>query len=331
MVYFASDPIGIPVLRWLAGCRDIGELLVVTAPDARSGRGKQLRPNAVKAAALDLGLEILQPERPDADLVTRIREGGFRTGFVFAYGHLLKRDLLACFDGYLLNFHGSLLPRYRGASPVETAIAEGDLETGISLMQVVRRMDAGPVAAVERVGIGPTATGPELRAELAEAAVRCLAKNWEAIRGRNLVFVPQDEACATYVRRLTKDDGGLDFGQSAVALERRVRAFAGWPGAWFDLAGDAGEDLRIKVGSVAVGEGDGNPSGAGPGTVLGTARAGLRVQCGDGELVLETLQRPGGRMLAAADFLRGCPIAEGTGLPIRRGEPLVRGETDGKA
>jgi len=184
IVYFASDPIAIPVLQWLGNRPDIGRLMVVTSTDARSGRGRKLRPNAVKTAAMDLGLEVQQPVKPDSQLTADLRREGFRTGFVFAYGHILKPELLDCFEGYLLNFHGSILPRYRGASPVETAIAEGDDETGVSLMQVIRRMDAGPIAAVERVPIRPTTTGPELRRELSRAAVRCLDRQWNGIRDR---------------------------------------------------------------------------------------------------------------------------------------------------
>ncbi len=328
-MFFASDPIAIPVLRWLAGCAGVGRILVVTSPDARAGRGKQLRANAVKAAAVELGLEVLQPTKPDGALVEGLRRDKYRTGFVFAYGHILGRELLAVFEGYLLNFHGSILPRYRGASPVETAIAEGDAETGVSLMQVVRRMDAGPVAAVERVAIGDGVTGPVLRAQLADVAVRCLEKNWEAIRGRSLPFVPQDEAAASYVRRLTKEDGGLDFEMTAVDLERRVRAFAGWPGCWFDLPGIDGEILRIKVGSAEVAEGAFPESP--PGVLVGADSSGLRVATGGGVLGLTRLQRPGGRMLSAGEFLRGCPVAVGIQLRNQKAPPLVRPNPSGKA
>ncbi|MGF1531134.1 MAG: methionyl-tRNA formyltransferase [Puniceicoccaceae bacterium] len=322
LVYFSSDRIGLPVLEWLAKNTEPGRLLVVTAPDARVGRGKQWQGNPIKVAAEAMGVAVLQPREPNEELIPVIEEMGATRGFVFAYGHLLKAGLLKCFRGNLLNFHGSILPKYRGASPVETAIVAGDLETGVSLMQVVRRMDAGPVAAVERVGIGPRTTGPGLREELAEAAVRCLERTWASFLAGRLSFVAQDEGRASYVRRLTKEDGALDFRLGAAELERRVRAFQGWPGSWFEVErGSAGEVERWRTDAVAVG-----PQGSfgKVGAVTGRSENGLMVQAGDGLLLIERLQRPGGKMMDAGSFLRGMALAEGMPLLAPAGEPLVR-------
>lgn len=306
-----------PGLEFLWAVRERVPLLgVVSQPDRPQGRGKRLRPNPVSAWALERGLELRRPERPDAALAEWLRESGAAVALVMAYGHFLPKSLREAPPGGMVNFHGSILPAYRGASPVETAIACGDRETGLCLMRVVREMDAGGVADCERLAIGPTETAPELRARVGGAAAPLLERNLGPLLAGELDFVPQEPGHASFCRKLRKEDGAIDFELTAEEVYDRWRAFQAWPGAYFDHEG-----TRVRVGRME--RPDGEECGAEAGRVL-AVEDGLTVATGRGAIRFVELQRPGGKILPAADFLRGYPIAEGGRLTGGRAEPLVR-------
>jgi methionyl-tRNA formyltransferase len=214
----------------------------------------------------------------------------------------------------VLNLHTSLLPRYRGASPIQTAIACGERETGVSLMRLVRALDAGPVADVERVRIDPMDTALDVEAKLAAACVPLLARTLPSLRAGTLSLVEQDAAQATYCRKLAKDDGALDFTAPAETLAARVRGLFPWPSCGVEHDG-----LMLKLGLadavVATKTGE-------PGEVMRADASGVCVQTGREWLRVLRLQRPGGKMLSAAEFLRGHPIAVGTRWPSRPMTPL---------
>lgn len=315
-----SDAIALPLLDFLAdeGGRAIALLGVMTRPDRPAGRGKQLRANAIKRWALDRGLRVWQPERPGEAEVALFREKGVELALVMAYGHLLRRALLEAPLRGTYNVHTSLLPAYRGASPIQAAIASGDDETGVTLMKMVPRMDAGPVVDRECVRVDRRDTALDLEEKLARACVPMLRRNLEAMASGTAAVREQEEASASYCRKLTKEDGTLDFERPAGLLARRVNALHPWPG------------VGIPVGETVVKAGRADfESGAAegePGTVLGTGAGALRVAAGDGVVRLLELQRPGGRMLPAEGFLRGFPISPGTVLPSRPMTELVRGQ-----
>ena len=245
IAYFGSDAICLPGLSYLQeeACRLCEIVAVVSQPDRRKGRGKQLQQNPVAAYAHEAGLPLLQPEKPDAELARLLHEKGLALAFVMAYGHFLPRLLREAPRHGMLNFHGSILPAYRGASPVETALALGEAETGVCLIQVVREMDAGAVADCERVCIEETDTTVELRAKVGEAVVPLLRRSLEpALRGA-LDFTEQEHAKATFCRKIRREDAALDFNLSARDLDRRLRAFRPWPGGYFGHG-----NTRIKVG-----------------------------------------------------------------------------------
>ncbi len=234
---------------------------------------------------------------------------------VMAYGHLLSSAVLDQTRLGAINLHASILPRYRGASPVTSAIADRCKETGISLMRMVRQMDAGPVADCERVAITPSDTVGSLTGKLGCTAVPLMARNLASLVSGTLVFRPQDPSQASYTRRLRKSDGAIDFSQSAEAIAARVRALEPWPGTrieWngtFIRIGSTNHDLEHVV----------NP----PGTILGLDRGELLIATGKGRLRCITLQRPGGRMLPADAFIRGFPLECGSVLPSSCAPPLV--------
>lgn len=315
-VYFGSDAICLPGLRYLhEAARDRCDLVgVVSQPDRRQGRGRQLQANPVAAYAAAEGIPLRQPEKPDAGLLEWLQATGPSVAFVMAYGHFLPKSIREAPRYGMLNFHGSILPAYRGASPVETAIAMGELETGVCLMEVVREMDAGRVAGCERVRIEKKDTAIDVRAKAGDAVVPLLERYLTAALSGDLSLTAQDAGRATFCRKLSREDGALDFHQAAHILEARLRAFTPWPGGYFDHG-----EIRIKVGSVRVGA---TVEGAEPGQILGVGQT-LDVAAGGEVLSIHELQRPGGRRLPVADFVRGYPFTVGEILPSVARPPLL--------
>ena len=262
-----------------------------------------MRSNPVKEWAIENGIKILDPEKPLEPEVTWLRQEGVVLAMVMAYGHILSSALLDAPVAGTFNLHGSLLPAYRGASPVETALAQGEKETGATLMRVVSRMDAGPIVDTEITLIAPDDDGPRLREKLSVSCVPLLRRNLPALLAGEATETPQDEKAATYCRKLRKADGVLDFYAPAAVLARRVSAFRGWPGSWFDVQG-----VRVKVGSVKIVESCGDTV---PGQVFLPSSREVVIATPEGALSLLELQRPGGRMMPTAEFLSGFPFAEG--------------------
>lgn len=320
IIFFGSDAICLPVLQYLHALKgdEIVLRAVVSQPDRPSGRGKKMQANPVAAWANSEGIELLQPEVPGEALASWIEAEGIALSLVMAYGHFLPASLRKATPVQMVNFHGSILPALRGASPVETALANGATQTGVSLMKIVREMDAGGVADLECVNIEETDTAISLRVKIGLAVVPLLERNLMALISGTANFEAQDTALVTYCRKITKDDGALNFQQSARAMDCRLRAFSPWPGGYFDYA-----NTRIKVGRVEVVDSDSTTE---PGTVLSADAEGLKVATAEGVLVLLELQRPGGRMLPVDAFLRGFPIEVGACLPSTKGEALERRE-----
>ncbi|HAV14556.1 MAG TPA: methionyl-tRNA formyltransferase [Opitutae bacterium] len=316
VVFFGSDAICLPVLNYLIGegASACDLCAVISQPDRRQGRGKQLQPNPIAAWATERGVQLLQPDKPDEDLVEWMLAEQVVVALVMAYGHFLPKKLREAPVYGMVNFHGSILPKYRGASPVETALAIGETETGVCLMEIVREMDAGGVADVEKVRIDPADTGPSLRVKLGEAVVPLLRRNLEATLSGRLHFKAQNVDEVTQCRKLSKEDAALDFHQSAQAIYDRLRAFTPWPGGYFDHA-----ETRIKVGAATV---DLGAVELLPGTVVEVGES-LKISTREGAICFHQLQRPGGRMMAVSDFMRGYPIVVGEVIASVQGEPLV--------
>ena len=318
LVFLGSDAIARPLLDWLAdaGAGIATVVGVFTQPDRAAGRGQKVQANAIKAWALARGLPVCQPEKITEEVRAQFAALGADVALVMAYGHILRDDFIATPRLGVLNLHTSLLPKFRGASPIQTAIASGERETGVTLMRIVRRLDAGPVADVERVPVGPLDTALEIEAKLAAACVPLLARALPRLAGGMLEFMPQDDGAATFCRKLEKDDGALDFGAPAAELAARINGLFPWPACSAEINGQT-----IKFGLAdAVSGGARVESGA----VLGSDAEGLLISARDGALRLRRLQRPGGKMLVAAEFLRGFPVAAGTRIASRPMPPLVR-------
>jgi methionyl-tRNA formyltransferase len=307
LAFFGTPEFATPTLeRLLAGRHSI--VSVVSQPDRRRGRGRRFSPSPVAAIASREGLSLLRPEKvgaPEVEEALRATEPDL--GVVVAFGQFVPkriRELPAL--GYCINGHASLLPRWRGAAPIARAILAGDTVTGVSVMRLVREMDAGPVALRRELAIGPEETAGELAARLAELTADLVAEVVEEIAEGRVEWTQQDATQVTEAPRFERADARLDWTQPAEALARRVRAMAPSPGAFTSLEGDT---LRILAARAEPG-----PAQAPPGTVRDRPGAPLRIASGDGWLVPRILQRPGGKALDVDAYLRGKPIPDGTRL-----------------
>lgn len=288
----------------LLACLELGEVVaVVTQPDKPSGRGQKTAESPVKVLAREKGLNVLQPQK--------LRGTGFAdelealrcdVAVVTAYGKILPPDVLAAPVHGCVNVHASLLPRFRGAAPIQWAIASGDARTGVCLMQMDAGMDTGPVLARAELDILPTDTSASLHDKLAALGADLLRSHLPAYLKGELKPWPQPAEGVVMAPMVKKEDGRLDFHKSAVELERRLRAFYPWPGAYTSLEG-----ALLKVHAAHVGQGQGAP-----GTLLAVGKEGLEVACGQGSLVLTSLQPEGKRVMSAGDFLAARKLVPGT-------------------
>jgi len=279
--------------------------------------------NAIKHWAQVRGLRVLQPARLGAVEQQELVSCQPDLVLVMAYGHILRQEIIDTPRLGVLNLHTSILPKYRGASPIQTATACGETETGVSLMRLVRALDAGPVAGVERVPVGPLDTALEVEARLAQACVPLLARCLPAIAAGTQTFTPQDDPAATFCRRLVKADGVLDFSAPATALAARINGLNPWPGCSVEIRG---QPVKLGLADTTPEDGSSKPivdNSSPAGAVLGSDADGLLVATGRGTLRLRLLQRPGGRLLPAAEFLRGFPVPAGTILPSQPMPALV--------
>ena len=273
--------------------------LVLTQPDRPSGRGMTLRPSPVKALALASGIEVFQPlTLKDPAVQERLRAVDAEVMVVAAYGLILPQAVLDLPRYGCLNIHASLLPRWRGAAPIQRAILAGDTETGVCIMQMEAGLDTGPVLLSDRLPLASDETAGSLHDKLADLGARLIVNALEKIP---LPAVPQSDTGITYAAKIEKAEALLDWRLPAAEIERKVRAFNPFPGAATVLEG-----VPVKIWrAVAV------PGGAAPGTVLAADRHGIVVACGDGALCLGELQKAGGKRLSAAQFLSGNALSPG--------------------
>ncbi len=323
LVFLGSDAIALPLLDWVAGeGSEIARVIAVyTQPDRAVGRGQKVVPNAIKTWALERQIPVYQPEKITDEVRAHYATLGADVALVMAYGHILRENFIAAPRLGTFNLHTSILPHYRGASPIQTAVACGERETGVSFMRMVLKLDAGPVAGVERVAIAPLDTALDVENKLAAACVPLVRRALPAVRDETLTCVPQDEGAATFCRKLEKDDGMLDFSAPAAALAARINGLFPWPACSVEIAGQP-----VKFGLAETLSGECHTLYdivTGVGVVLGSDAEGLVIGTGEGMLRVRRLQRPGGKMLPAAEFLRGFPIAPGTVLASRPMRALV--------
>ena len=295
-IVFAGTP-DFAVASLAAAARLHEVVAVYTQPDRPAGRGRGLMPSPVKLDAIARGIPVFQPESlktPEAQQQLRDLQPDLM--IVVAYGLILPKAVLAIPTHGCWNVHASLLPRWRGAAPIQRAIEAGDAETGVCLMQMEAGLDTGPVLLRQHTPISDSDTGGQLHDRLAQMGAQVLSDGLGLLRaGLKPVPQRQPEAGVTYAHKLDKAEAKLDWAEPAAALARRVRAFNPWPVAEATLVGE-----RVRIhGAVAL---DDN-AGQAPGTVIGATREGIDIACGQGALRLRVVQREGGKAITAADYL----------------------------
>jgi len=291
---------------------------VVTRPDARSGRGQKLQPAAVKALAIRHGIEVLDPTTAkDRTFVARLATIAPDVAVVVAYGRFLPRVVLDIPALGCINAHGSLLPAFRGAAPIERAMLAGLDRTGVTIMRINERMDAGDVMLAQSLPITATMTGGELREHMAGLSAELLVRAVDLLASGRAEFTPQDESAASYAPPIGKEDLRIDWTGSAEAIDRQIRAFRPKPAAFTFMGGRRMKVLAADPASnEAVPTGSGAtppwPSQAAPaGGLLAAGDDGLWVSCGSGVLRIHTLQPEGRKPMSAAEYLRGHPNPTG--------------------
>ena len=311
LIYLGTPPFAVPALeRLIATGYEV--VAVITQPDRPVGRKQTLTPPAVKQAAIEHGITVYQPEKirtPEARTLFEPLLQSVEVAIVAAYGRILPGWMLAAPRLGCLNIHSSLLPKYRGAAPINWAIAGGETETGVTIMRMDEGLDTGPILSQRAVAIEPTETAGELTVRLAELGADLLLESLPLFARGELQPVAQDESLATLAPILKREDGRIDWTMAAPVIVNRRRGFTPFPGC-FTLF--AGERLEI-IGAEAV---DGrSPAGAAPGLVTAVERDHFTVQCGEGtQLLVATVQPAGKRVMSVRDFLNGTKLKAGDRL-----------------
>jgi methionyl-tRNA formyltransferase len=300
VIFFGSGEIAIPSFTRLieAGPRP---LALVTQPDKPAGRHRELTPPPIKRIALAAGIPVLQPESVrDPASLDALRALAPDLIVVMAYGQILPKALIAIPRLGCVNLHASLLPRHRGASCIQAAIDEGDAETGVTVMHVVPKLDAGDIIHALATPILPDETGGSLHDRLAGIAADALAAALPGLLDGSSGRVPQDPERSTYAPKMDRDDGRIDWSWDAGRIARRIRAYDPWPGTW-TLVDDGQGPKRFKIFSARPSDG----AGGAPGSIAITADGRALVACGSGHLELGEVQPDGSRRMVAAAWLKG--------------------------
>ena len=303
LVFFGTPEFAVPTLDALLVSRHpvVG---VVTRPDRPRGRGQKTTAAPIKTRAVAAGLPLLQPERlTDPAFLGAFAAWRADLGVVAAYGKILPEVVLATPRLGLVNVHASLLPRYRGAAPIHRAVINGDRETGVTIMRLVKALDAGPMLASARRPVGPDDTSDEVERDLARLGADLLVSTLDALAAGSAQETPQDEGAATYAPRLTRDEGVIDWTSSAERIHNLIRGLRPWPHAYTFLHGRRFILLRSTPSPESA--------AAPPGTILEAAGDRLRVAAGSGVIQLVEIQAEGKRPMAVRDFLAGHHIALG--------------------
>ena len=297
VLFFSAAEISIPCLEVLKNDTSVDFTGIVTQPCRAKGRGQKVSLNPIAIWAEENAIPYYQAEKMDAAAFEWLQAQTPDLVFVMAFGHWLKKEFLTLPTLGMWNFHTSLLPKYRGASPIQTAILSGEKTTGVSLMSMVEKMDAGPWLSQESVLIDSTDTTLTLTHKLAEASAVLLKRTLPDLLAQNYTLIPQNESNVSFCKKFSKEDGELDFSKSAVALERQVRAFQPWPGSYFFKNG---ERYIVHKAHVVPRVENSNET-----FYIDKSRKQLLITTSEQALSIDVLQKSGGKPLAIADFLRG--------------------------
>jgi methionyl-tRNA formyltransferase len=309
IIFMGTAELSCASLEKLAGDKHFSLIAVVTQPDKPKGRELKLTPSPVKILAEKLMLPVLQPLKArDEKFIAELRELKPDLMVVVAYGQILLQAILDLPPHGCLNVHTSLLPKYRGAAPIQWAIASGEPETGVTIMKMDAGLDTGPILAVRRTPIFPTDDSQILHDRLAQLGAELLVETIPAYVARTILLQPQPAEGSSYAAKIKKEDGHIDWSKPAGQIWNRVRAFTPWPGAFTFLKAEPKPQL-LKIWKAEVVEKSGTA-----GEILSTEKTGIVVGCGENALRILELQREGGKCLSAEQFLAGSPLKAGQRL-----------------
>ncbi|MCY4051247.1 MAG: methionyl-tRNA formyltransferase [Gammaproteobacteria bacterium] len=304
-VVFAGTPdFAVPSLKALLKSSLVNLVAVYCQPDRPSGRGRKILPGPVKSTAINAGIPVLQPAKINSlEAITQFQSLQPDLMIVVAYGALLKKQHLDIPNFGCFNLHASLLPRWRGAAPIQRAIEAGDSTSGVSLMRIVEELDAGPVLAQSKITLKKNATGGWLHDQLAKMAADLLSENLLVLTSQKLKEQPQNISHVTYASKLSKAESWLNWTDHAEQIERRIRAFDPWPGSMIRIDG---KTLKILQASTIF-----HPGSNTPGQILKVDQNGIIVQSGLGAIQIEKLQKSGGKVMRVAEYLHGHSVRTG--------------------
>ncbi|MBF0454125.1 MAG: methionyl-tRNA formyltransferase [Magnetococcales bacterium] len=306
IVYMGTPDFAVlPLKALLAGKDQV--VAVFTQPDKKTGRGMKWQPTPVKVAATEAGIPVFQPlKMRDPEAVEQLKALKPDLVVVTAYGQILSEEVLAIPSQGCINIHASLLPRWRGAAPIQRALLAGDSESGVAIMQMEKGLDTGPVYSSCRTPLRATMSGGELHDILAQQGADLLMKTLPRMQAEGgMIPTPQPEEGVTYASKLTREDEKIDWSRSAEEIQRQIYALNPWPSASTQLG-----NKRIKLFGCTLGR----ASAGQPGEVVALHENGPEIACGVGTVVLTEVQNPGKKRMAASDWLRGRPIQEGDRL-----------------
>lgn len=302
IVFIGTGKIGVPTLRALQQPGEHELVGVVTQPDKPVGRDQKITAPPIKAVLTGAKLPILQPKRiKDRQSIEEIQAMQPDAIVVMAYGQILPRDVLQIPPFACLNLHASLLPRWRGAAPIQAAIAAGDHETGITVMYMDEGLDTGDILLQHKIDIAPTETGGSLHDRLGEIAPDALLESLSLFPNKNAPRVPQDAAQATLAPKLNREDGRIDWSEPAETIERKIRAFNPWPGAFTVVTGEPNKPRKLKIFSASIIDLSGQP-----GEIL-RRKNEIVIATGMRSLSLSEVQLEGKGRMSASEFMRGFP------------------------
>lgn len=314
--FFGSHEVAIPIIEHLLTIKSINLNCVVSQPDRASGRGKILKPTAISEWALNNNIELLRPNKPDEQLAETLKQKGCDLILVMAYGCILRDYILSLPKLGIYNFHASILPKYRGASPVETAIACGEKESGISFMEIVPKMDAGDVLDIEKVCIELTDFASDVYKKLSQACIKIIDKQIEALINGSVIKVKQNDTEATYTRKIIKQDGQIDFNLTVQEIYNRIQGFHEHVGTFTKF-----NNIILNIGHCEIY--DKNEKFSEPGQILSIDKEKIIVSTQCGTLAIFELQRPNGKMLKINDFINGFQLNIGDIFESNLAEAII--------
>lgn len=321
VIFMGSDPIALPLLDYLYAEHGKGiELYAIfTQPDRPHGRGKLVLANAIKTWAQEREIAVYQPERLEATHTQWLKDKAISLACVMAYGQILKKDFLEALPLGAINWHGSILPKYRGASPIETALLEGESQSGLSLIYMTPKMDAGPIIGTNSFSIGALDNSESLRQKASYLAVDLTKSHWIDILRAKAIPRPQDSTQVSYTRKLKKEDAWLDFDQDAKRLERKIRALNPWPGCQCQH-----QETLLKIHAATALES--HLIFQERGKIVAITADSLHLSTAKGILAISRLQRPGAKILDIKDFLNAYPLTVGESLEGRPAQAFMSSE-----